>query len=146
VPTPTVGTSIGRLDYPILEAVIEEGAMPASFTVSDDARYLMGRPIGQHTAAMQREVMTELLALITTTGIRRVLIDGREQHTPLGTMEISALWEEMAPRFPRDAKFAVVVGWQFAGPPFIENVAINRGVNIRYFTEYDDAVAWLKER
>lgn len=118
--------------------------MPASFTVSDDARYLIERPIGHHTAAMQRELVTELLALLTTTGIRRVLVDGREQHTPLDTMEIYALWEEMAPRFPRDAKFAVVVGWHFAGPPFIEHVAINRGVHIRYFTDYDAALAWLQ--
>ena len=117
--------------------------MPASFTVSDDGTYLLERVMGQHSAAMQRPVINELFSMIATTSVTRTLVDARQQHTPIGTMEVYRLWEELAPRVPRGAKFAVVVGWAITGRPFIETVAINRGVNIRYFNDMDEAVAWL---
>jgi hypothetical protein len=28
---------------------------------------------------------------------------------------------------------------------FVENVAINRGINLKIFTDVDEAVIWLKE-
>jgi len=117
--------------------------MSASITLSDDGNYLILQLIGFHTPAMQRPLATELFSMMATTGIRRALIDGREQHRRMETLEGHQFWEEMAARVPRGAKLAAVVGWQIAGPPFIENVAINRGVTIRYFNDIDQALGWL---
>jgi hypothetical protein len=118
--------------------------MPATFMVSEDSSYVIGRVIGQHTGAMQRPVMDELFSLIVATGVRRALVDAREQQRPISTLEIYDLWEEMAPRIPRGVKFAVVVGWQISGRPFIEDVAVNRGVTIRYFNDMEQALRWLR--
>lgn len=118
--------------------------MLASFTLSDDGTYLIERTFGQHTVAIERIVMNELFSRMQATGVRHVLVDAREQHTQLQTMEIYMLWAEMVPRTPHAAKFAVVVGWPITGRPFIEDVAVNRGILIRYFNVYDDALAWLR--
>jgi hypothetical protein len=95
---------------------------------------------------MQRPVATELFSTMATTGILRALVVAPDQDTKMSTMDTYRFWEDMASHVPRGAKLAMVVGWQIAGPPFIENVAINRWINIRYFNAYDDAIAWLRGR
>ena len=118
--------------------------MPATFSVSEDGSYLIQRVIGQQTLAMQRPIIEELLSQLRTTGLQRALIDAREQRSAPNIPDAYLLWDDLASRFPRTVKFAVVVGWPILGRPFIEDVAVNRWVNIRYFNAYDEALAWLQ--
>src|SRR5689334_2367268 len=100
--------------------------MPATMTESDDKRYLILHFTGFHTPAMQRPVAAALFSRMATTGILRALVDGRVQDTRMSTMDSYQIWEEMAPRVPRGARLAMVVGWRITGRPFIENVGVNR--------------------
>ena len=118
--------------------------MPATFTVSDDGSYLIVQLTEFYTPAMQRPLATDLFSTMATTGILRALVDARGQDMPMSTMETYRFWEEMASRVPRGAKLAMVVGWQIVAPPFIENVAVNRWINIRYFNDMDQALGWLR--
>jgi len=118
--------------------------MPAEIMASHDGSHLIVQFVGFHTPAQQRPILTELYARMTSVGVRRALEDLRDQHTPMSTMEGYQIWEEMAPRVPRGARLAVVVGWPITGRPFIENVAVNRGVSVRYFNAMDEALQWLR--
>jgi hypothetical protein len=117
--------------------------MPATIMPSDDGSYLIVRFIGVHSPAMQPPIAAELFSKMTAMGVRRALVDGRDQHARMSTLESHQLWEEMASRVPRGAKLAVVVGWEITGRPFLETVAVNRGVIIRYFNDMDLALEWL---
>jgi hypothetical protein len=117
--------------------------LPAISSVAADGTYLIHTVIGDHTAAMQRETAPQLFALMHTTGITRALIDARAQQQQLPTLAAVELWDQFAPRIPRGAQFAVLVNWSLKGHPFMETVAVNRGVNVRYFNDYDQALAWL---
>jgi hypothetical protein len=120
--------------------------VPASFTIAPNDSHLVETVIGHHTVQMQREVARELFAHMRATGITKVLIDARAQQRPLSTLDSVEIWDEHAPLVPRGAKFAILVNWQLNGQPFMETVAINRMVNVRYFNDYDQAVAWLGNR
>jgi hypothetical protein len=118
--------------------------LPAIFSIAADGAYLIHTVIGDHPAAMQRETAPQLFALMHTTGITRALIDARAQQQRLPAFAAVELWDQFTPRLPRGAQFAVLVNWPLKGHPFMETVAVNRGVNVRYFNDYDQAVAWLQ--
>jgi len=117
--------------------------VPAISTVAEDRTHLIHTVIGNHTAAMQREAAPQLFALMHQTGIPKVLIDAWAQQEVLPTLDAIDLWEHFAPRVPRGAQFAVLVNWPLNGHPFTETVAVNRGISVRYFNDYDQALAWL---
>lgn len=117
--------------------------MPAAFIVSDGGSYLIETVIGDHTPQMQREVAGELFALMESSGIRKVLVDGRAQLAPIPTLDAYTIWKDFAPQVPLGARFAVLVAWPLKDPVFAETVAVNRYVNLTYFDDYDQARAWL---
>src|SRR5689334_19428709 len=93
---------------------------------------------------MQRESVAALIALMERTKITRVLLDARTQRAPLARLDAYTIWNEYAPLMPLGSRLAVVVSWDLKGPSFAETVAVNRGVNVRYFNDEDHAQAWLK--
>lgn len=92
---------------------------------------------------MQREVAPELFALMENSGVRKILVDGRAQLAPMPTLDAYTIWDDFALQVPRGAQFAILVNWPLKDYPFTETVAVNRGVNVRYFNDYDQALAWL---
>jgi len=118
--------------------------VPATFAVSDDGIYLIETFTGDQTAEMFRATADELLKQMRQTGLVKVLVDSRAQQAPLPTIDAYNLWNELAPRMPRRTRMAVLVTWPLLGYTFGETVAVNRGVNVRNFNDYDAAVAWLR--
>jgi hypothetical protein len=113
-------------------------------SLSKDGTHIVAQIVGEHTLETARQGFAAVAALMTTTGITKILVDARQIVVPFDTMDAYETANIAAAPMFRRATFAVVVSPSTAtGPPFIETVAVNRGVNIRYFDDYDQALAWL---
>jgi hypothetical protein len=74
------------------------------------------------------------------TGIRRVLIDVREQTNLADTMELF----HFATNLPKSIAFAVLCEIYIEDHRFIENVAKSRSIAVKDFSSEQDAIEWLK--
>jgi hypothetical protein len=118
--------------------------MPATFSISQDRTYIIETFDGEQTPEMQRESVVALIALMERTQITQVLLNARAQRAPLSTIDAYTIWNEYALLIPRGTRLAVIVSWELKSPTFTETVAVNRGVNVRYFNHEDQALEWLK--
>ena len=73
------------------------------------------------------------------TGIRRVLIDVRDQTELANTTTLY----EFARQLPKSISFAVVCDIHLENHRFIETVATNRGLRVKDFITEPDAIEWL---
>lgn len=81
--------------------------------------------------------------LMNETGVMKVLSDTRKQVSAPSTTGIF----EFGARLPRSVKIAVIVSEEqptAEDVSFLENVALNRGVNIKTFSSSEDALGWLQ--
>jgi len=88
--------------------------------------------------------LATLQALIGESGIRKVLSDTRKQDFQPRTMNIYDFGKQL----PRKVKIAVIVSQDqpTAGAvSFLDDVAYNRGINIRLFSSRSEALEWLKD-
>jgi hypothetical protein len=74
------------------------------------------------------------------TGIRRVLIDVREQTNLADTMELF----NFATNLPKSIAFAVLCDIYIDDHRFIEKVAKSRSIAVKDFSSEQDAIEWLK--
>lgn len=116
----------------------------SDFRVSQDGTYIVARTIGEHTAASALADTQTLVELFKTTGIMKVLIDGRAQKHVLSTLPAFHFAESLEPLGLSRYQFAVVVEADLKEAWFAETTLINRGIRARFFNDYDQALAWLK--
>lgn len=80
------------------------------------------------------------------TGYSKMLVDVRDvvpERNTMDTFEISSTHDR---DLPNDFKLAILDSASaFKNAKFSENVAINRGFNIRAFQDEAEAIAWLTE-
>jgi len=117
----------------------------ATFTVSDDRAYIIGRFTENLSEAAAFTLLDELLAISGATGLRQTLIDARRITVPLNTTAIYRLGLTLVERLPPPYTLAVVMGHQAGADPIFQTVVGNRGLTIRYFTKLDTARAWLRK-
>jgi hypothetical protein len=83
-----------------------------------------------------------LQELLGKSGIRKVLADTRKQDFQPSTMNIY----DFGTRLPQNVQIAVIISQNQPTADdisFLDNVAFNRGVNIRLFGTRSDALEWL---
>ncbi|MBN2390526.1 MAG: STAS/SEC14 domain-containing protein [Anaerolineae bacterium] len=114
------------------------------FSVEDADGYLMVRVQGEWTADEFGQVMREAANIAQQRGFTRILGDARELAAPKTEFARFQAGQQAVKYFGFDFKVAVVYAEEFINK-FAENVAVNRGVNLRIYSSLDEAVSWLKQ-
>lgn len=87
-----------------------------------------------------------VLAAVHKYEADRVLSDERELEYRLGTLDTFELAKFAAEHAPGLGKVAIVFHPEhLADAAFYETVAVNRGMMVKAFQDYDAALAWVKE-
>ncbi|MFZ5996822.1 MAG: hypothetical protein ACOYW7_04970 [Nitrospirota bacterium] len=91
-----------------------------------------------------RDKLHEVLLAYSCT---RVLVDTTKVTAKLSIVEEYELTKELRYELPSSVSIALIVPQEgVTDGGFIENVAVNRGVRLRAFTEKDEALAWLMKQ
>lgn len=81
-----------------------------------------------------------------SSGVGRVLCDERALEYAIGTLSSYEAAKFIADAAPGVCRVAIVCSARNAGDgAFWENVAVNRGLNVRVTTDYAMAKAWVEE-
>ena len=89
---------------------------------------------------------TKVGKMMQKNGFRKILVDDRAITSLPSSVELyqfgSTFWQS---ELPAKVIVAHVVHKDVLSEmEFLENVAVNRGTNVKTFTDYDDAFTWLK--
>jgi len=114
--------------------------MRVAITVDAERRFLRFQFDQRATVSDWVEARATFLRLSEETGIRRALVDVREQRAAGPTMELFEFGENI----PSGMVFAVLSNPHRDDHGFVETVALNRGKNVRlFFGPEQDAIEWL---
>jgi hypothetical protein len=103
---------------------------------------------GRMTIQEATESRNEAAGIMNERGLRYVLADVSQTDHSEATMDLYEFNASHYEVFPPRTRLAVVI------PPdpskaksaeFAETVALNRGIAMRIFLEYDDAIRWLRQ-
>jgi len=114
-----------------------------TLSYSADRRYVICHETRLLTHAELPVLFQDLLRMALRTGPTPVLIDCRAQHNAFSLADAyfygMAFVEAALFRF----KFALLVEQRLPCRDFLETVAKNSGIRLQYFTDLDQAHAWL---
>ncbi|MFW9875330.1 MAG: STAS/SEC14 domain-containing protein [Candidatus Thorarchaeota archaeon] len=94
-----------------------------------------------------KKATSEILKKCVENKCSRVLIDVREFKNRIGTMEIFMLASSELPKIIKGKleQVAIIDQKGFEDKiKFFEDVARNRGYYVKIFTEYDEAINWIR--
>jgi hypothetical protein len=98
--------------------------------------------VGEFNGATAQRTVINVASYMQATKVRKILFDARYQAAPLSIVDGYEAAIQVAERLS-GARVAVVIPVPVRERPFIEVVAVNHGANMRYFDDYDQALAWL---
>ena len=116
-------------------------------TIVELPNYVHAKALGERTPANALRFLEEAYAACLKAGRDALLLEMRFSGPSLSTMNIYNVLSERIPDGRTLRKIAYVQAEfdNLAMPHFAENVAINRGVNVRLFQSVDSARQWLSE-
>ena len=120
--------------------------MPYEVTFAENENYVSGALTGEITESEIKAARVEMNALLTDHDCERLLVDATGTTRMLGFLsdfEITASHKSELP--PRTWHAVVIRPDQKEHMQFVENVAQNRAVNLRLFTDRHEAIDWLLE-
>ena len=119
--------------------------MPTKITIVQTSDFIRAKPDGALDLEASRQLLLEVVSVIRRAGEHSVLIDTR---TAAPTLSTNDLWQlgvaaGTQPLLAR-AKVALLVpvGKQ-DDAEFFEGVARIEGANVRAFSDFENAIAWL---
>ena len=103
---------------------------------------------GPMKLVLVKQIAAEALAEAAAHGVHRFLVDDREMVPLLSTLEIYELPDTLA-RLGLDKRDRVAVVYASTAPKagdfsFFEDTAVNRGFDVRLFTDVNLALDWLR--
>jgi hypothetical protein len=105
--------------------------------------YVVVRHEGQLTRRQFENARLAAKRLLDENRWKRLLIDVRSAVTRVPIAEVYFVMKSLREVFP-DTKIGLIFPPDRADEgKFAETVAVNRGVTLKSFTEYEKAVAWL---
>ena len=121
--------------------------MPREFLVDRKKRCLFIRVFGSVTNDESKKALQRVRQLCQKNNLHRVLIDHRAVEALPETQELFDLAQQFVESLGRMIRFAVIQasGQVLADEGFFETVVLNRGGQLRLFTERSEAEAWLNE-
>lgn len=116
-------------------------------TLEERPGYLRAKVVGERTRENALRFLEEAYSACVMSGHSALLLEMRLSGPSLDTASILEVISQRAPDGMRLRKIAYVqpLVADPAMPYFAEQVAINRGVNVRLFQNVDAAAAWLSD-
>lgn len=120
-------------------------AIEYTMTVEDDTLLVYAKGFDESLEDVQAYGMAIIQAGIEN-GVTRVLCNELALEYRLGTLDTFEAAEFMSRYVPTLTKAAIVCHPKFiAAASFWEDVAVNRGLRVRAFTNIAPAIDWLKD-
>ena len=120
--------------------------MPSTLTFSDDGTVITALVSGDVTLEISLQILSDIIRLVHSSGVRKVLVDVRGITAPLQTWDLHQFGISIGEHRREHMTYAVVGSGDLSAHRFVETVAINRGAEIRVFDDPDVALAWLRAR
>ena len=122
--------------------------MPWKIQLIDNPAAVAVEASGPMKLALVMEVAAQALAEAASHELHKFLVDDREMIPDLSTLELYQL-PEVLERMGFGKRDRAAVLYCERSPKaedfrFFENTAINRGFDVRLFTDLDQAVDWLR--
>ncbi len=119
--------------------------MPVNVKVINTKDFIKSTATGTLDFAASKQAILDIASQIKQPGEYEVLVDTREAEVVLSIVDLYELGEALA-NHPslRRSKIGLLApkkGSDDAG--FLETVAGNRGVRIKAFTDFEQAITWL---
>ena len=100
---------------------------------------------GEFNQEAGKQVIDAMVEACTQSQISRALLDCRNMTGEIQILESFMVAKYGVKMIGSISKFALVGREDQMFPDdFVENVAVNRGINLKLFTDADEAVNWLK--
>ena len=114
--------------------------MPESVVFREDANLIEVQSFGEVSSDDLKTTIQEILRLAVEHDVSRVLIHGAAQEKMPNLKELFFFHREI----PKGVRFAATVSEPIKGKAdFLETVALNRGIQFRFFNSLEDAHQWL---
>ena len=120
--------------------------MPYDVKFVEDGNYVSGTMTGDITETDLKSIRSEMNDLLNAHSCVRLLVDasgGTNKQSFMTDFEFTAQHRTELP--PGTSHAVVIRSDQKEHMQFVENVAQNRGVNLRLFLDRNEAISWLKE-
>ena len=122
--------------------------MPTNIRIIPAHEFIRAVPEGQLDLEKSKELLVEIASASAPAFDYELIIDTRKADTKFSIADLWYLAAELSkPGTPFSQKIAVVCpleGFDNAG--FLALCAQNRGVPVKAFTSFDDAIEWLFEK
>lgn len=119
--------------------------MPTNIQIIHTQDFIRTAPNGALDLTASRDLLKDLVTQFDTAGQYHVLVDTRGAEVRLSIINIFELGVALAaePALARQ-KVAILVPFEAKGKAeFFETVGINRGANLKVFTDFETAITWL---
>lgn len=121
--------------------------MPYELTVEQRPGYVHAKATGERTPENARRFLKEAYAACVNAGQSDLLLEMQFEGPRLSETSIFDVLSERIPDALKLRRIAYVDGARDASQAyFAETVAMNRGVNVRYFPSVAEAAGWLGQR
>ncbi|TAK06385.1 MAG: hypothetical protein EPO39_09045 [Candidatus Manganitrophaceae bacterium] len=119
--------------------------MPTNIQIIHTQDYIRAAPDGALDLTASRDLLKDLVTQFDTAGQYHVLVDTRGAEVRLSIINIFELGVALAaePALAREKVALLVPPEEKVNAEFFETVGINRGANLRAFTDFETAIRWL---
>jgi hypothetical protein len=120
--------------------------MQEVLSISDRGTFILVDFFGEFNVEAGKQCVDRMTEACQEYGRSRVLLDCRKMTGEMPIFSRFQVAEYGASKRYTIAQMALVVRPEIVLPDnFVENVAVNRGMNMKLFTDIDKAEAWLSE-
>lgn len=119
--------------------------MPTNITIIQTQDFIRAAPDGALDLTASRDLLKDLVRKFDTAGQYHVLVDTRGAEVRLSIPNIFELGVALAaePVLARQKVALLAPPEEQENAEFFETVGINRGANLRVFTDFETAITWL---
>ena len=121
--------------------------IPYTLEMVEDAEYVMVVYAGEVTKKAHDTSRAEAMRTLTAKGWSRLLVDARQIDAKMTALDDFEFTQEHQSSLPSSVRIAVIhrpnESERFR---FIENVAVNRGIGMKVFTDPVEATNWLTDK
>jgi hypothetical protein len=110
---------------------------------SEDGRYLIVSEKLLPTVEELQVMLAAVVAAAKQEHLSHILYDARAMNTPFSLTQAFNLGEVFAAILPPTFRLAILIMSEFPNRRFLEMVAVNRYSHLKYFTDREQAIAWL---
>ena len=120
--------------------------MPFNIQVKKDQGYIQVEQFGDWAVSEGEEIRQQVFELVAREAILNIVLDVRGMTGDVSTMDLFKATVEHASyntQIPKPRTAMIVRPDQKENAKFIEDVALNRGMQIKVFIDRNEALGWL---